>query len=330
MSIDFNKPIIRDAYAFTLENIRTMVSDLARGLEPTLTGGHSFMPVGTIHWSATAARWERYNGVSWDPLAAAYAINISGNAATASTAANLPGGASGSLVWQSAAGTTAFVAPGTAGQVLFSGGGATPSWGPQSGMTVGAATTATNLSGGSITTGVNTASVGSGGGTNTQFMSNTSNAAAISFHRAGAYAINMGLDVDNVFRLGGWSDGTNTYRLTIDSAGNFLARGDVRAFSDERLKESWRPLAADFVTRLARLLSGTYQRIDSGLRQVGIGGQHLQKLLPEAVSADENGTLSVAYGQAAMVSCVELAREVVALRDEVAELTRLSHHHAVK
>jgi hypothetical protein len=37
--------------------------------------------------------------------------------------------------------------------------------------------------------------------------------AIMAFHRAGQYALNMGLDNDNVFRLGGWSDGLNSYRL---------------------------------------------------------------------------------------------------------------------
>jgi len=43
--------------------------------------------------------------------------------------------------------------------------------------------------------------------------------ATVSFHRAGAYAVNMGLDTDNVFRIGGWSDGVNTYRLQLGTPG---------------------------------------------------------------------------------------------------------------
>ena len=31
------------------------------------------------------------------------------------------------------------------------------------------------------------------------------NSAFMSFHRAGAFAINMGLDSDNILRIGGWS-----------------------------------------------------------------------------------------------------------------------------
>lgn len=38
-----------------------------------------------------------------------------------------------------------------------------------------------------------------------------SNAASMSFHRPGNYAINMGLDTDNNFKIGGWSQGGTPY-----------------------------------------------------------------------------------------------------------------------
>ncbi|HBO1296529.1 TPA: phage tail protein [Pseudomonas aeruginosa] len=56
-------------------------------------------------------------------------------------------------------------------------------------------------------------------------MGDQSNSAVMSFHRAGAYAINLGLDTDNVFRLGGWSDGPGVYRFQIDTTGTLLLRG---------------------------------------------------------------------------------------------------------
>ena len=43
-----------------------------------------------------------------------------------------------------------------------------------------------------------------------------SNAAVMSFHRAGAYAINMGLDTDNWFKIGGWSDGGTRFQVRAD------------------------------------------------------------------------------------------------------------------
>lgn len=44
----------------------------------------------------------------------------------------------------------------------------------------------------------------------------TSNAAVMSFHRSGAYAINMGLDTDNIFKIGGWSDGQTRFQSRAD------------------------------------------------------------------------------------------------------------------
>jgi len=51
------------------------------------------------------------------------------------------------------------------------------------------------------------------------------NAAVMSFHRPGAYAINMGLDTDNVFRIGGWSDGLNVYRAQFYASGSLRITG---------------------------------------------------------------------------------------------------------
>ena len=39
----------------------------------------------------------------------------------------------------------------------------------------------------------------------------------MSFHRAGAYAVNLGLDSDNVWRLGGWSAGAS--RIAVNMSG---------------------------------------------------------------------------------------------------------------
>jgi hypothetical protein len=154
------------------------------------------------------------------------------------------------------------------------------------------------------------------------FGQNSTYAAGFSLHRSGAYAINVGLDTDNVFRIGGWSDGASTYRIQSDTAGNFTARGNVSAYSDERLKTDWAPVATNFVDQLASIKSGSYTRIDNQERQVGVSAQSLQTLLPEAVM-DDGAHLAVAYGNAAMVSAVELAKEVVALKAELASLKEL-------
>jgi hypothetical protein len=112
-------------------------------------------------------------------------------------------------------------------------------------------------------------------------------------------------------------------RLTVQpSTGNFTAVGTVTANSDERIKTDWSALPQDFIERLTKVKVGTYTRIDTGVRQAGSSAQDWQKLLPEVVSTgqDEQGTLSLAYGNAALVSVVELAKVVVDLKAEVESL----------
>ena len=79
---------------------------------------------------------------------------------------------------------------------------------------------------------------GVGGGNDAGSMSirgDGSKSAHISFHRAGAYAINMGLDTDNVFRIGGWSDGATTYRLQLATpGGTSTLNGTLTATTDMR------------------------------------------------------------------------------------------------
>ena len=101
------------------------------------------------------------------------------------------------------------------------------------------------------------------------------------------------------------------------------ASGNVTAYSDERLKTNWRKLPVDFVSKLADIKVGIYDRTDGmKLTQVGVSAQSLQTLLPDAVitANDDMKTLSVSYGNAALASAVELAKEVVSLRQRLERL----------
>ena len=91
------------------------------------------------------------------------------------------------------------------------------------------------------------------------------------------------------------------------------ASGNVTAYSDERLKTNWKPMPEDYVSQLAEVRVGIYDRTDGEqLTQVGVSAQSLQELLPEAVTTaqDDMGTLSVNYGGAALASAVELAKAI--------------------
>jgi len=106
------------------------------------------------------------------------------------------------------------------------------------------------------------------------------------------------------------------------SGTNLTCGGTITANSDERLKTNWRDLPENFVERLADVKHGVYDRTDIEATQVGVSAQSLQVLLEQAVLVGEDGTLSVAYGNAALVACIQLAQRVVALEQTVAKLTK--------
>lgn len=101
--------------------------------------------------------------------------------------------------------------------------------------------------------------------------------------------------------------------LTCVAAGGFICTGDVTAFSDPRLKSDWKAPIPDLIERTAKLQSGIYTRIDSGYKQAGVNAAELKEFFPEVVHGTPPDYLSVAYGNAAMVICVELAKRVLAL-----------------
>ena len=108
------------------------------------------------------------------------------------------------------------------------------------------------------------------------------------------------------------------FRCAISNS--IVASANITAYSDERLKTNWRDMPEDYVTRLAKVKVGIYDRIDQeNVTQVGVSAQSLQKLLPEAImtAKDEIQTLSVSYGNAALASAVELAKEVVLLKQTI-------------
>lgn len=111
---------------------------------------------------------------------------------------------------------------------------------------------------------------------------------------------------------------TETNDFSVDASSNFAASGNVTAYSDERLKAEWADLPADFIERLAEVRHGTYTRIDSGARQIGVSAQSLQSVAPEGVLAGEY--LSVAYGNVALAAAVQLSRRVLELERRLSKL----------
>lgn len=142
--------------------------------------------------------------------------------------------------------------------------------------------------------------------------------ASISFHRTGAYAINVGLSTGNNFVIGGWSASANAF--VMSGGGALTMLNNITAYSDERVKTNWRDLRPDFIERLAEVKHGIYDRTDQVSTQVGVSAQSLQKILEHAVMEGDDGHLSVAYGNAALVAAVKLAERVV---DQEARIKKL-------
>jgi hypothetical protein len=134
-----------------------------------------------------------------------------------------------------------------------------------------------------------------------------------SWHRGGSHS-----DSEN-------NAGGGTVAMTLDGSSNLVVTSNVTAYSDERVKANWRTLDDGFVVNLANVKSGIYDRTDIEITQVGVSAQSLREVLPHAVIESDDGDLSVAYGNAAMVSAIELAKELVTLRNKVAELEARIH-----
>lgn len=125
-----------------------------------------------------------------------------------------------------------------------------------------------------------------------------------------------------VFNSGlfGFALSNGNWAAYSDDSGNWTAAGNITAYSDERKKKDWDEVDTGFLEKLAGVLSGTYTDIETGERRAGVGAQHLQEVLPETVKTCPSGTLSVAYGNAALVAAIELAKEVINLRARLAAL----------
>ncbi|MDE2000793.1 MAG: hypothetical protein KGI52_17910, partial [Burkholderiales bacterium] len=128
--------------------------------------------------------------------------------------------------------------------------------------------------------------------------------------RQSLYGLDVGLDSDNAFKIGGWSQGTGVFRFTLDTAGNGVFTGNVTAYSDGRDKQDWKPLVGIKQHLLGLKNWGAYTDIRSGERKVGVVAQDFLRAIPEVVLTDEStGRYSFAYGQAAMAALVAYAHD---------------------
>ena len=131
---------------------------------------------------------------------------------------------------------------------------------------------------------------GPGSGPPLQAYSTGGAGAIMSFHRAGVYAVNMGLDSDNVLRIGGWSAGANRWQLDMSGNGSFAGSVTTNA-SDVRLKHNIQLI--DSPLAKLKMLRGVYYDWNDDVEEkgfspidkhdIGVIAQELQQVIPEAV-----------------------------------------------
>ena len=114
--------------------------------------------------------------------------------------------------------------------------------------------------------------------------------------------------------------GTGAVRVSggMSVSGSIYAGGDVVAYSDERLKDNIEVIA-DAGEKVAALRGVTFTRKSDGEASTGLIAQDVAAVLPQAVSEDEEGMLSVKYANLVglLVEAVkELQAEVKALKGE--------------
>lgn len=116
---------------------------------------------------------------------------------------------------------------------------------------------------------------------------------------------------------------TNTgISMTGSYTGDFVATGNITAYSDERLKHEWQDLDKSVLDKALDVKHGTYERkdLDPNERHVGVSAQDLAEVMPESVRLNDDGYYSVNYGAAAMALVLELNKKVSELEAEIKKL----------
>jgi hypothetical protein len=248
MPIDFTKPAVTGNYSTgVLQPINDALKALAQFMDPAVAGTLTSTPTGAfrLNNSAGNASFEKWNGSSWvtqtmnyptltgSGASGTWGINTTGtwqgyNAASAATVSTVAArDASGHLFCVNVNQSSANSDGSTIGQVMFT----TGADGYLRKASLAAMATAIGAQSLSATGNWNFSSLGAVGAASRSgnlTASGLSGAAGVmSFWRDGAYAVNFGLDTDNVVRLGGWSDGASVYRWQSNAAGNFYIRGSL-------------------------------------------------------------------------------------------------------
>ena len=81
-------PGLTTSYTSVLSIINDKFTDLVKGLDTAPTN----LPANSIAWYGAGNKWRKWSGTAWSDLSSLYAINISGNAATATNSTTVTNG----------------------------------------------------------------------------------------------------------------------------------------------------------------------------------------------------------------------------------------------
>ena len=343
MSTDFLKPVVSDNYAALLPALKTTITELACGFDPATTGTKTNIPTNCLQWNSAANRWEKFNGVSWAAMSSLYAISISGNAATATTATNATTATTTSGNAATATGLigdqsnwtnyrTASVANMLGwrnygnGHVIFD---ASNSLSPN-GVAISNVNAVQPWGGtypqlmgwnGSSTYGLRVDSARNSDTTGQRTFTNLTISEASIACRLFMTATSWGTRslyaesglIGFLSSAGGWT-------AYSDNSGNFVAIGNVSAYSDSRLKENVKTVD-NALDKLCKLRGVYYNKIsdETKARKIGVIAQEVETVLPEVVleGIGKEKFKSVDYGNIVGL-LIEAIKE---LRLEVSALT---------
>ena len=116
-----------------------------------------------------------------------------------------------------------------------------------------------------------------------------------------------------------WDNGPNDrHPMTLSlSSGDVTFSGNVTAYSDERLKKNIVPIT-NSLDKVSALTGVMFERLE-GQKGTGLVAQNVQAVIPEAVTEDKDGYLSVSYGNLVglLVEAIkELKQEIETLKSK--------------